>query len=291
VRAEAFRVYDADLPEYNAAIDLYGKHAVVQEYEAPPEIDPIKVAARFGDILAVTPDVLGIERAALVVKVRRRRKAGEQYEKLDDVGETFLVHEGDLAFLVNLTDYLDTGLFLDHRKTRALLADLARGKRFLNLFAYTGTATVAAAKGGATHTTTVDMSRTYLDWARQNFEVNGIRGPDHQIIQADCLQWLHDERGRYDLIFLDPPTYSASKRMQGTLDIQRDHAELIAKTASLLTPGGKLVFSCNFQRFKLDREALADLEIEEITPRTVDEDFSRQPKIHRCFVIDRRAGS
>jgi 23S rRNA (guanine2445-N2)-methyltransferase / 23S rRNA (guanine2069-N7)-methyltransferase len=291
IRTEAFRVYDADLPEYNVAIDVYGEHAVVQEYEAPPEIDPIKVAARFGDVLAVTPEVLGIDRQGLVVKVRRRRKAGEQYEKLDDAGETFMVHEGDLKFLVNLTDYLDTGLFLDHRKTRALITKLAQGKRFLNLFAYTGTATVAAAKGGATETTTVDMSRTYLDWARQNLEVNGVSGPAHELIQADCLQWLHEARGAYDLIFLDPPTYSASKRMQGTFDVQRDHVALIRQTVALLAPGGKLVFSCNFQRFKLDRVALTDLDVEEITPRTIDEDFSRQPRIHRCFMVARRAGS
>jgi 23S rRNA (guanine2445-N2)-methyltransferase / 23S rRNA (guanine2069-N7)-methyltransferase len=172
-----------------------------------------------------------------------------------------------------------------------MIQQLAKGKHFLNLFAYTGTATVHAAMGGASSTTTVDMSHTYLDWARRNLELNGIKGYRHEIIQADCLAWLDEETARgaggYDLIFLDPPTFSNSKRMGETFDVQRDHVGLLQQTASLLNPGGLLIFSTNFRRFKLDREALGDFSIDDISVKTLPKDFERNPRIHYCWTISR----
>jgi len=286
-----YRVYDADLHEYNLAIDVYEsdrRYVHVQEYAPPLTLDPRKAERRLKEALAVIPEVLAIEPAQMFFKVRERQRRGSQYEKQAESGEFHEVREGPCRFLVNFTDYLDTGLFLDHRATREMLRGLAAGKRFLNLFGYTGTATVHAAIGGAAATTTVDMSRTYLDWARRNFDLNGLaRGP-HELVQADVLGWLETNRDRrYDLVFLDPPTFSRSKRMEGTLDVQRDHVPLLRDTARLLAPGGLLVFSTNLRRFKLDRDALSGLEIEDITRRTIPKDFERNPRIHHCFLLRR----
>jgi 23S rRNA (guanine2445-N2)-methyltransferase / 23S rRNA (guanine2069-N7)-methyltransferase len=285
----AYRVYDADLHDYNLAIDVYEsdrRYVHVQEYEAPESVDPMKARRRLNEALAVIPQVLEIPPQQVFFKQRRRQKDGAQYEKLSETGEFHEVREGPCRLLVNFTDYLDTGLFLDHLLTRNLVGELANGKRFLNLFGYTGTASVHAALGGASATTTVDMSYTYLDWAKRNLELNGIRGRQHALVQADVLQWLKEERPeRYGLIFLDPPTFSRSKRMDGTLDIQRDHTSLIRDTVALLEPGGTLVFSTNLRRFRLEQEALAGLEIEDITRRTIPADFERNPRIHQCFRI------
>ena len=199
-----------------------------------------------------------------------------------------MVEEGGLKFLVNFTDYLDTGLFLDHRATRARIRAASKGKRFLNLFCYTGVATVYAAAGGAAATTSVDMSRTYLDWAKRNLSINGIRG-EHRFVQEDCLAWLAaDDQERYDLIFLDPPTFSNSKRMDREFDVQRDHVDLIRSTLQRLAPGGLLLFSSNFRKFKLDGAALADLSVRDITKGSVPFDFKRDAKVHACFEIRRR---
>ena len=286
-----YRLYDADLHEYNLAIDVYDsdkRYVHVQEYEAPDTIDPDKARQRLQHALAVIPLVLEIPKEQMFFKQRRRQKGGGQYEKLGQIGEFHEVREGPCRFLVNFTDYLDTGLFLDHRSTRAMLAELAKGRSFLNLFGYTGTATVHAALGGALSTTTVDMSRTYLDWAQRNFELNGLRGASHELVQADVLQWLKEERRRrYGLIFLDPPTFSRSKRMEETLDVQRDHVALIQDAAALLEPGGVLIFSTNLRRFRLDADALAGHEIEDITRRSIPKDFERDPRIHQCFRIRR----
>jgi 23S rRNA (guanine2445-N2)-methyltransferase / 23S rRNA (guanine2069-N7)-methyltransferase len=287
----AYRLYDADLHEYNLAIDVYEsdkRYVHVQEYEAPDTISPDKARQRLQHALGVIPLVLEIPREQMFFKVRKRQKGGAQYEKLDQTGEFHEVREGPCRLLVNFTDYLDTGLFLDHRDTRTMLGQLAGGKRFLNLFGYTGTATVHAALGGAVSTTTVDMSYTYLDWAQRNFELNKLAGNKHELVQADVLVWLKDNRQRrYGLIFLDPPTFSRSKRMEDTLDVQRDHTALIADTAALLEPGGVLIFSTNLRRFKLDRDALAGLHVEDITRKTIPRDFERDPKIHQCFRITR----
>jgi 23S rRNA (guanine2445-N2)-methyltransferase / 23S rRNA (guanine2069-N7)-methyltransferase len=279
------------MPEYALAIDLYQgdeRWAHVQEYAPPKTIDPAKARERLREAVSAIPAVLELPAANIYLKVRERQKGSAQYERLDERGEFHEVREDGLRLLVNFTDYLDTGLFLDHRLTRRMLAELARGRRFLNLFCYTGAATVHAAGGGASATTSVDMSRTYLDWARRNLALNGFEGGRHELVQADVFQWLKEEADRrYGLVFLDPPTFSTSKRMQGTLDIQRDHVALIEAAARLLEPGGVLVFSCNFRRFRLDREALAGFAIEDLTRATIPRDFERDPRIHQCFRLTR----
>lgn len=285
---EAFRLYDSDIPEYALAIDVYRDWALVQEYAPPAEIDPVRAAARLREALRVIPDALEIPPSQVVCKRRERAKGGGQYGRRDDAGEVLEVREGPGRFLVNLTDYLDTGLFLDHRDTRALVGRLARGKRFLNLFAYTGTASVYAGKGGAVSTTTVDMSSTYCAWARRNLELNGLRGPQHRVVEAECREFMDRELRRYGLVFLDPPTFSNSKRMAGVLDVQRDHVALIRGAVRLLERGGVLIFSTNYRRFRLDREQLADLEIEDLSASTIPKDFARSPKIHKCFKITAR---
>jgi len=304
-----YRLYDADMPEYALAIDLYqgaARWAHVQEYAAPKSIDPDKANERLKEALSAIPGVLGIPAEQIFLKVRQRQKGSAQYERLAERGEFHEVQEDGLRLLVNFTDYLDTGLFLDHRLTRRMLRELAKDKRFLNLFGYTGAATVHAAAGdaqgrasvaggrmpgatGARATTTVDMSRTYLDWARRNLALNGFEGQQHELIQADVLVWLEEEtERRYDLIFLDPPTFSTSKRMQDTLDIQRDHPALIRAAGRLLDPGGVLIFSTNFRRFRLDREGLMEFAVEDISRATIPKDFERNLRIHQCFKITLR---
>lgn len=288
----AYRLYDADLHEYNVAVDVYEsderRFVHVQEYQAPSSIDERTAARRLRHALAVIPLVLDVPPEQVYSKVRQRQKNHGQYQKLAETREFHEVREGPCRFLVNFTDYLDTGLFLDHRQTRTMLREQAGNKRLLNLFGYTGTATVHAALGGASASTTVDMSHTYCDWARRNFLLNNVDLKRHEIVQADVFKWLDEPRTtRYDLIFLDPPTFSRSKRMEDTLDIQRDHATLIRKTMRLLAPHGTLIFSTNYQRFKLDRAALDDLAIDEITRRTIPKDFERNARIHQCFRITR----
>jgi len=282
-----YRLYDADLPEYAVAVDRYEQWLHVQEYAPPPSVDPARARERLEQVLAVLPAVLELPPEHVFLKVRQRQKGTSQYRKQANQGRFHEVREGNTRFLVNFTDYLDTGLFLDHRLTRRLLGELAAGRRFLNLFGYTATATVYAALGGATGTTTVDLSSTYLDWARHNLELNGIRGARHELVQADCLQWLARARDRYDLIFLDPPTFSNSKRMEDTFDVQRDHVALLRQVLPLLTPGGVLIFSTNHRKFRLDRDALADSRIEDWSRRTLPLDFARDPKIHQCWRITR----
>ncbi|MGA7800692.1 MAG: bifunctional 23S rRNA (guanine(2069)-N(7))-methyltransferase RlmK/23S rRNA (guanine(2445)-N(2))-methyltransferase RlmL [Gammaproteobacteria bacterium] len=287
-----YRVYDADMPEYALAVDLYrgdSQWVHVQEYAAPASIDPERARLRLREALTVLPDVLEVPRERVYFKVRRRQKGQAQYERLDEQGEFHEVREGACRLLVNFTDYLDTGLFLDHRLTRHLVGELAAGRRFLNLFAYTGAATVHAVLGGASASTTVDMSNTYLEWARRNFDLNGISGPEHELVRADCLQWLERQaesgRRRYGLIFLDPPTYSSSKRMASTFDVQRDHVALIRQASRLLTDDGVLIFSNNFRRFRMDADALSGLRVRDISADTLPRDFARNPRIHNCWRI------
>jgi 23S rRNA (guanine2445-N2)-methyltransferase / 23S rRNA (guanine2069-N7)-methyltransferase len=283
-----YRLYDADLPEYAVAVDRYEKWLHVQEYAPPPSVDAERARERLEQVMVVLPAILEVPSDQVFLKVRQRQRGASQYQQHAARGRFHEVREGPARLLVNFTDYLDTGLFLDHRPTRRLLWELAAGRRFLNLFGYTGTATVHAALGGATHTTTVDLSATYLDWARRNLELNGCSGTRHELIQADCRQWLVWARGSYDLIFLDPPTFSNSKRTNETLDVQRDHVELLRQTLRLLAPDGVLIFSTNHRRFRLDRDALADLQIEDWSRRTLPLDFARDPKIHQCWRMMRR---
>jgi 23S rRNA (guanine2445-N2)-methyltransferase / 23S rRNA (guanine2069-N7)-methyltransferase len=290
---DCYRLYDSDLPEYAVAVDLYQGDKLwvhVQEYQAPKTVDEEKARQRLMEALAVIPQVLEIPVEQLFYKVRQRQKGASQYEKQASRGAFFEVREGSCRLLVNLSDYLDTGLFLDHRTTRTMIEKEARGKRFLNLFAYTGVATLHAAAGGARSTTTVDMSHTYLDWARRNMALNAFTGPEHHYIQADCTAWLAEQAqragGQYDLIFLDPPTFSSSKRMEDAFDVQRDHVSLIQNAMRLLSKDGLLIFSNNFRKFRLDEEALSEYSIEEISRQTLPEDFKRNPHIHRCWRIE-----
>jgi 23S rRNA (guanine2445-N2)-methyltransferase / 23S rRNA (guanine2069-N7)-methyltransferase len=284
-----YRLYNTDIPEYAIALDCYDDWVHVQEYAPPRNIDQKQAAHRLQEMLAVIRALLKTPPERLILKRREKQKGLAQYRKLAREKHLITIKEQGVSLLVNLHDYLDTGLFLDHRITRALIREHARGRRFLNLFAYTGTATVYAALGGAKSTTTIDMSRTYLDWARRNMTANGMGGRQHEYIQADCLEWLAKNNQRYDLIFLDPPTFSNSKRMEESFDIQRDHVELLKKTTGLLENKGILLFSCNRRHFKLDKEALLKgmphIQIEDITAATLPRDFNKQPPIHYCWKI------
>jgi len=286
---DCYRLYDADLPEYAVAVDLYGDEVHLQEYRAPSSIDPDKAAERISDVVGALPRVLKIAPDQIHLKVRQQQKGTDQYEKQARRGILKEVHEGNCRFLVNLTDYLDTGLFLDHRLTRQKIQSLSSGKRFLNLFGYTGTATVHALKGGASNTTTVDMSRTYLDWARKNVDLNGFDSARQEFVQADCLTWLEQAQtrraGHFDLIFLDPPSFSNSKSMETTFDVQRDHVELLRNTLRLLADDGQLIFSTNLRTFQMAVEAFDDLSLKNITAETLPPDFARNPRIHQCWLI------
>ena len=284
---DAYRLYDADLPEYNLAVDRYADHIVVQEYAAPKNIDENKARQRLLDAVNATLQVTGIETNKLILKVRQKQKGTNQYEKLANKGEYFYVNEYGAKLWVNLTDYLDTGLFLDHRLTRKMLGEMAQGKDFLNLFAYTGSATVHAALGKAKSTTTVDMSNTYLNWAEQNLLLNDIEGKQHKLIQADCLQWLEKCDRQFDLIFVDPPTFSNSKRMEDSWDVQRDHIKLMMNLKRILRSNGTIVFSNNKRGFKMDFAKLEELGLSavEISHKTLPLDFERNKQIHNCWLV------
>jgi 23S rRNA (guanine2445-N2)-methyltransferase / 23S rRNA (guanine2069-N7)-methyltransferase len=293
-----WRVYDADLPDYAVAVDLYDcadgvRRAVVAEYEAPSEIDPAMASARLSQAIDAVAEVLAVDPAEVRVKVRRRQRGEAQYERLARSGRFFEVLESGARLYVNLDDYLDTGLFLDHRLTRDIVAELASGGALLNLFCYTAVATVRAATQGAASSVSVDLSNTYLDWAKRDFALNGLDRERHRLVRADVVSFLAESAGptgaRYDVVFLDPPSFSTSKGMEGTLDVQRDHVALIEAAARVLAPGGTLIFSTNFRKFKLDEEALTSrgLVAEDITASTIPPDFARNPRIHRCFLVRR----
>ena len=290
-----YRLYDADMPEYAFAIDVYAsaespgeRWLVVQEYAAPAAIPEDTVRRRRSEALAALVAASGVPADHLHLRTRRRTRRGEQYTRRDSSGQFHVVAEGGLRFQVNFEDYLDTGLFLDHRLTRARLRAAAGGKRFLNLFAYTGTATVYAVAGGARASTTVDLSATYLEWAQKNLALNGLAGPRHEFVRADVREWLAEAtlRGeRYELIFCDPPTFSNSKRMEGVFDVQRDHPLLIEACMALLAPGGLLVFSTNAQRFRLDPAIASRHAVSDLSRATIPTDFLRNTDIHRCYEL------
>ncbi len=286
---EAYRVYDADLPDYAAAIDLYGSYVLVQEYQAPKTIPANVAHRRLLNMIAAVAEVLEVPGENIVLKVRERKKGDSQYEKLSETKRTLLVREYGCCFIVNLWDYLDTGLFLDHRLARRMAGEMSRNRDVLNVFAYTGSVSVYAAVNGARSVTTVDMSRTYLNWARENMKANGIKNPRNQFVQADCLKWIKTCGDRFDLIFADPPTFSNSKRMDESFDVQRDHADLLRDLMRLLKPDGVIIFSNNKRNFRLDTEAVAamGLTFEDVSLKTLPEDFSRNKKIHCCFVLRR----
>jgi 23S rRNA (guanine2445-N2)-methyltransferase / 23S rRNA (guanine2069-N7)-methyltransferase len=286
-----YRIYDADLPDFAFAIDLYHGNTTwlhVQEYAPPASIDAQRAQLRRDSLLAVLPALFGVAADQVFIKTRERQRGTAQYTRRDDTRVFQQVEERGCQLLVNLGDYLDTGLFLDHRLLRQRIQSEASGKRFLNLYAYTGSATVHAIRGGASSTTSVDLSNTYLNWALRNFELNTEDLRTHRLVRADCKAWLDDAvtgTDRYDLILLDPPSFSNSKSTDDVLDIQRDHVALIRACVALLATNGTLYFSSNMRRFKLDEAALADLDIENITASTIDEDFRRSPRVHQCWRI------
>ena len=301
-----YRVYDADLPEYAVAVDLYQgaradagrRFAHVAEYAPPATVDPGVAQARLAEAVEVIAEVLEVRGEDVALKVRARQRGSAQYEKQADRNEFVEVAEGDLHFWVNLHDHLDTGLFLDHRPVRSMIREMAGGVRFCNLFAYTGAASVYAAAGGATAVHTVDLSANYLDWAGRNLALNGFEAGvgGIRLFRTDAMRWLSEERRRveggfaepYGLVYCDPPTFSTSKAMTASsFDVQRDHVALVDDAAALLAPAGVLVFSANLRTFKMDFDALAPLHIEDITPATIPPDFARTPRIHHCFLVRR----
>ncbi len=286
---EAYRLYDSDVPGYAAAIDLYRDHAHLQEYAAPAHVDPETAERRRGELPRAVELALEIPPDRIAFKVRRRQRGRSQYEKQGAAARTLLVREGECVFEVDLDSYLDTGLFLDHRPTRTAIGERAAGKRFLNLFCYTATATVHAARGGAASSTSVDLSRTYLDWAARNLAANDVDPERHRLVQADVLGWLEQPPTEtWDLIFVDPPTFSNSKRMERSFDVLRDHVELLSRAAERLAPGGEIVFSNNHRRFRMEADAMPHLEIRDVTRSTIPKDFERNPRIHGCWRLRRR---
>jgi 23S rRNA (guanine2445-N2)-methyltransferase / 23S rRNA (guanine2069-N7)-methyltransferase len=296
-----FRVYDADLPDYSVAIDLY--HSVVakednedketqlwaniQEYEAPKTIDPIKAKFRLREIVSIVGEVLEIDDQYLILKNRRRQKGKAQYEKVSDEKNFHEVHEGACRFWVNFEDYLDTGLFLDHRPIRTVIQEQSQGKSVLNLFAYSGAITVHAAKGGASNTLTIDMSNTYISWAQRNMKLNGFVDAKHEYLSADCLAWLKQPstKNKFDIIFLDPPSFSNSKRMDNFFDVQKDHVTIIQGAMNCLSEGGVLYFSTNLRGFKLDQASLSQLDVNDISAESIPRDFKQKAHVHKCWEI------
>lgn len=279
-----YRLYDADMPEYALAIDIYNDWVHVQEYAPPSSIDLDKAQTRLLDALSAIPQVLDIAPEHIIIKRRERQKGKQQYKKQSNDKHFIEIEEGGVKLLVNLEDYLDTGLFLDHRPMRLRIQQEAQGKRFLNLFCYTGAATVHAVKGGARTTCSVDLSKTYLAWAKQNLLLNGY-SERQRLVQADVMEWLLENKEAYDLIFIDPPTFSNSKRLEGVFDIQRDHTKLINLAMNRLAVGGVLYFSNNFRKFNLNQQLTEQYHITEISEFTLDQDFKRNSKIHRAWQI------
>lgn len=283
-QVQAYRIYDADLPEYAYAIDIYQDYILLQEYAPPASVDPKKAEQRRLDVLKVVPDVCNIAAENIIVKQRKRQKGIQQYEKINHKSQSLVLQEGRAQLKVNLYDYLDTGLFLDHRLLRLRFAQIPAGTHFLNCFCYTATASVHAALAGC-KTTNVDLSNTYLQWAKDNFMLNHLNIAKHQFIQADCLSWLKESKQLFDVIFLDPPSFSNSKRMAGTLDVQRDHELLIHSAMRLLSKNGSLYFSTNLRSFRLSASLLPLYQIKDISAETLDEDFKKNTRIHQCFLI------
>lgn len=285
-----YRLYDADIPEYAVAVDIYDQSVYVQEYAPPGTISEKVARERFAEVKQAVKEFSANYRGKTHYKERRRQKGDSQYQRnTEGASDIMEVAEGRGRFEVNLSDYLDTGLFLDHRPVRSMIGDLVKGKSFLNLFCYTAAASVQAALAGAKSSLSIDMSNTYLDWAGRNFELNSMSASKHQLLRADCLKWLEEEGELFDVIFLDPPTFSNSKKMDSVLDIQRDHGDMIRNAMARLAADGVLIFSNNFRKFKMDELTLRQFDCENITPETLDMDFERNPRIHNVWKITRRS--
>ncbi|WP_407275362.1 bifunctional 23S rRNA (guanine(2069)-N(7))-methyltransferase RlmK/23S rRNA (guanine(2445)-N(2))-methyltransferase RlmL [Halothiobacillus sp. DCM-1] len=294
-----YRLYDADLPEFNAAIDLYqdetGETYIdLQEYRAPNHIDPQLSRARLAAMVRSTLAVLALPADHCVLRQRQRQTGNSQYQRLNEARLEKVVREGGTRLWINLTDYLDTGLFLDHRRVRDRVAELAQGNSLLNLFCYTATASVRAAYRGAASSLSIDLSNTYLDWAERNFALNGIQtGGQHRLLRANVLDWLAkmqhaSQTQRFDIIFCDPPSFSNSKAMEGTLDIQRDHPQIIRQCMHLLRPEGIFIFSNNLKGFKLSPELQEEFQINDLSRSTLPTDFERTPNRRSVFEIRHR---
>ena len=287
---DCYRLYDADIPEYNVAIDIYGDYLVIQEYAAPKTIDEQKAKKRLQEVLYWAPKVLQVPTDKVILKTRAKQTGKNQYQRVDKSKQSITVNEHGALFKINLWDYLDTGLFLDHRKTRQIVAKKSKNKSLLNLFAYTGSVSVQAALHGASSITTVDMSNTYLNWAQDNFDLNKLNGHKYQFIQADCLDWLKKNTTTFDIVFIDPPTFSNSKRMEDSFDVERDHVALITDALKSLAEGGEIFFTNNKRNFKMDFEAMEalGLKAQAMSDVTRDKDFSRNKHIHNSWSIVRK---
>lgn len=283
----AYRIYDADIPEYAVAVDRYADCLQVQEYAPPASIDEKTAQQRLDQVLMTLAEVLQLPADKIVLKQRKRQKGIEQYERQAQLGQSLIVYEHGLRFKVNLSDYLDTGLFLDHRPMRWWMQQQAAGKSVLNLFCYTGAVSVHAAAGGASRVDSVDLSATYLAWAEENFQLNHLKlNPyKYRLIRANAVEWLATCKQRYDLIFLDPPTFSNSKRMQDSFDVQRDHVSLLQNAMQILERDGILIFSNNFRKFKLDPIIQERYLVEDYRLQSIPEDFQRDIKIHGCWLL------
>jgi 23S rRNA (guanine2445-N2)-methyltransferase / 23S rRNA (guanine2069-N7)-methyltransferase len=287
---DCYRLYDADIPEYNVAVDIYGDYLVIQEYAAPKTIDEQKATKRLQEVIYWAPKVLNIPTDKVILKTRAKQKGSNQYQRVDKSKQSITMNEHGALFKINLWDYLDTGLFLDHRKTRQIVAKKSKNKSLLNLFAYTGSVSVQAALHGASSITTVDMSNTYLNWAQDNFALNKLNGHKYQFIQADCLDWLKKNTTAFDVVFIDPPTFSNSKRMEDSFDVQRDHVALITDALKSLADGGEIFFTNNKRNFKMDFEAMEalGLKAQAMSDVTRDKDFARNKHIHNSWSITRK---
>ena len=281
---EVWRLYDRELPQFNLAVDVYGRNVLVHEFAAPASVPEREAEHRRGLALTAVRAALGVHREHVFLRTRQRQRPGRQYRRRQDSGEYHVVREGRARLLVNLRDYLDAGLFPDHRPVRLAMGEQARGKRFLNLFGYTGAATAHAALGGASSSVTVDASARYLEWAAGNLALNGFSTVHHRLERGDAMQWLEQAREQFDLVFCDPPTFSNSKD-RPDFAVQRDHARLIDLIMKRVEPGGVLYFSCNFRRFQLDEKVHRDFHVEDITRWSIPADFRRNPHVHYCFRI------
>lgn len=282
-RTNCFRIYDRDIKEYPLAIDFYDGRFCVHYFTSTREND-LPREDLYQEAMGAIGSLFGAGEDVIYWRSRVKREKTEQYEKVGESNEFFTVLEYGLKFRVNLSDYLDTGLFLDHRETRHMVGSMARGKRLLNLFAYTCSFSVHAAGGGAAFTKSVDISNTYTEWGRENFRLNGISLDRNEIIREDCLKFLEVEREKYDIIVIDPPTISRSKKMDQMFDVQKDYPFLISKALGLLLAQGVIIFSTNSRDFVLDESLFEGASFVDISKKTIPMDFHNQ-KIHRCWRV------
>lgn len=286
-KIEAYRIYDKDIPEFPYIVDIYKDHAIVYERGlSSQKVSPDVRNKHLNQVFAAIENTLKISSNKIVLKQRQVQKGAQQYEKISSTNNRFIVKEGELDFYVNLYDYLDTGLFLDHRPLRKMILESSNNKKVLNLFAYTGSISVAAACSGG-KVTTVDMSNTYINWSKDNFRLNDLRIDDHKFVRENVFDFLRQAQEKFDTIILDPPSFSNSKKMQGSFDVQRDHTGLIHMCMKCLTKDGVLFFSNNNRKFKIDVEISSRYAVKDITNFTIPKDF-RDRKIHHCFKISNR---